>query len=74
MAGDLYPLATDVELAKFRDSDPQGRLTVKTEPARRVRPEVYIRGENLPGSTKNLRGGRKKLVGGVQTCRASAKT
>ena len=43
MAGDLYPLATDVELAKFRDSDPQGRLTVKTEPARRVRPELYIR-------------------------------
>ena len=44
VAGDLYPLATDVELAKFRDSDPQGRLTVKTEPARRVRPELYIRG------------------------------
>ena len=43
VAGDLYPLATDVELAKFRDSDPQGRLTVKTEPARRVRPELYIR-------------------------------
>jgi len=43
VAGDLYPLATDVELAKFRDSDPQVSLTVKTGPARRVRPELYIR-------------------------------
>ena len=43
VAGDLYPPATDVELARFRDSDPQGRLVEKTEPARRVRPDLYIR-------------------------------
>ena len=42
MAGDLYPPATDVELARFRDSDPQVSLIIKTEPAGRVRQEMYI--------------------------------
>ena len=43
VAGDLYPPATDVELARFRDSDPQVSLIIKTEPAWRVRQELYIR-------------------------------
>ena len=43
VAGDLYSPATDVELAGFRDSDPPVSLIIKTEPAWRVRQELYIR-------------------------------
>ncbi len=43
MAGDLYPLATNIELTRIQDYNSQARLIIKTEPTGRVRQEMYIR-------------------------------
>ena len=42
MAGDLYPLATNIELTRIQDYNSQARLIIKTEPTGRVRQEMYI--------------------------------